>query len=193
MPAPRTPADMLQIMMAKLEPRTGRTFAQWVELATGLGISGHRALTEALKADHDLNHNEAQWVAWGVVDPGRVTAYDRPADLVADLYSGKRAALRPLYEALMVAGEAIDPDVSHMVCKTYTSLSRRVQFAVFVPRNQTSIDVELALPAQEAGGRAQAFKSTNPRFGIRIRLAAGDPVDNDVLSWLRRAWELGGA
>jgi Domain of unknown function (DUF5655)/Domain of unknown function (DUF4287) len=193
MPAPRTPADMLQIMMAKLEPRTGRSFAQWVELAAGLGISGHRALTEALKTQHGLNHNEAQWVAWGVVDPDRITAYDRPADLVADLYSGKRAALRPLYEALMAAGHSIDPDVSHMVCKTYTSLSRRVQFAVIVPRNQTSIDVELALPAEQEGGRAQALKSTNPRFGIRIRLGAEDPVDADLQMWLRRAWELGGA
>lgn len=192
MPAPRTPAEMLQIMMAKLEPRTGKSFAQWVELAAGLGIGGHRALTEALKAGHGLNHNEAQWVAWGVLDPDRITAYDRPSDLVAELYAGKRAPLRPLYESLMAAGRGIDPDISEMVCKTYTSLSRRVQFVVFVPRTQTSIDVELALPAGDESGPAQAFKSSNPRFGLRVRMAAEDPVGPDVVALMRRAWEQAG-
>jgi hypothetical protein len=189
MPAPRTPGEMLQILFATIESNTGRSFPAWVELARGMGIGTHKALTDALKAAHPLNHNEAQWVAWGLLDPDRLTAYDRPDDLVEELYSGKRAALRPLYEALMEAGRALGPEVREVVCKTYTSLARGTQFAIVVPRNQSSVDLELVLPEGAAGGRLEPIRSSNPKFRHRIRLRVGDEVDGEVRAALRAAWD----
>ncbi len=37
MARPRTPRDMLKIMMAKIEPKTGKTFPRWVEVAKASG------------------------------------------------------------------------------------------------------------------------------------------------------------
>lgn len=185
MPPVRTPQDMLKIAIQKLAARTGRDMEGWVELARQSGIGTHKALTEWLKATHGLNHNEAQWVAWGVTDPGRLEQYDRPDDLVAELYSGKREALRPIYERLMREGLALGPDVTSFVCKGYTSLSSGTQFAIFAPRVSGAVDVELALPADSELG--EPFKSANPKFTRRLRVRALEEVGPELTAALARA------
>ena len=184
---PLTPNDMLKIVFEKLQARTGKDFAAWVEIARADGPSTHKALTGWLKATHGLNHNEAQWVAWGVTDPGRADAYDRPADLVAELYADKKSALRPTYDALMSMGLGLGPDVTSFVCKTYSSLSSGTQFAIFAPRTNSAIDVELVLPEGHGLAGVEPFKSSNPKFTARMRLRVGDPVGEHVRAALAAA------
>ena len=182
-PAVRTPADMLKIGMEKLHARTGRDKDGWVEIARASGVTTHKALTEWLKATHGLNHNEAQWIAWEVLDPGRMEQYDRPADLVSELYSGKKAGLRPIHDALMAAGMALGPDVTSFTCKGYTSLSTGTQFAIVGARTNGAVDLELVLPDDWAG---EPFKGSNPKFNRRFRLTDAGQVP-DVLPALAAA------
>lgn len=183
---PLTPQDMLQRMLEKLPEKTGKDYAAWVEVARGSGIGSHKALTAWLKEQHGLNHNDAQWIAWGVTDPGRIEQYDRPKDMVDELYSGKKAHLRPVHDALLAAALAAGDGVGTNVCKTYTSVSRGVQFAIVVPRNNSTVDLELPLPPQ---GRREAFKSSNPRFASRFRVASVEEVDDEIRAALRLAWQ----
>ncbi len=185
MPPVRTPQDMLKIAFEKLTLRTGRDKDGWVEVARQSGISTHKALTDWLKVTHGLNHNEAQWVAWGVTDPTRLDQYERPADLVAELYSGKRAPMLPVYERLMAAGLALGPDVTSFVCKGYTSLSVGTQFVIFVPRVIGAVDVELVLPADSPVG--EPFTGSNPKFTRRIRLRSVDEVSPEVIAAMAQA------
>lgn len=185
MPPVRTPRDMLKIAMDKLAARTGRDMDGWVALARESGVGTHKALTEWLKATHGLNHNEAQWVAWGVTDPGRMDQYERPDDLVDALYSGKKKPLRPIYERLMAVGLALGPDVTSFVCKGYTSLSAKTQFAIFAPRVNGAVDVELALPADSEVG--EAFKSSNPKFTRRVRVHSVEEVGPSLIAALALA------
>lgn len=186
MPAPRTPGEMIKVMVAKLEPRTGRSFEGWVEVARGSGIATHKALTEWLKGQ-GLNHNEAQWVAWGVTDPARLGAYEKPDELENELYSGKKAPLRPVYDRLMQVGKALGPDVTSFVCKTYTSLSVGTQFVVFAPRTNAAVDVELVLPPGWPGEGVEPFKSANPKFTHRIRVSSPERIDARVVDAMRAA------
>lgn len=174
MPPVRTPHEMMLISMAKLEARSGRNLQAWTELARQSGITTHKALTEHMKSTYGLNHNEAQWIAWEITDPGRMQQYEKPADLVAELYVDKKAALRPIYDALMAAGLALGEDVTSFVCKGYTSLSSGTQFVIFAPRTNSAVDVELVLP--EGHGAGEAFKSANPKFNRRIRVKSADEV-----------------
>lgn len=182
MPAVRTPLEMMQIAMERLGARTGKSMAEWVEIARATGISTHKALTEHMKSTHGLNHNEAQWVAWEITDPGRMAQYDKPADLVAELYVGKKAALRPIYDAAMAAGLALGEDVTSFVCKGYTSLSSGTQFAIFAPRTNGALDVELVLPEGYPDG--EGFKGSNPKFNRRFRLKSPDEVSGAVIAAL---------
>jgi len=117
-------------------------------------------------------------VAWEVLDPGRSSAHERPKDLVAELYAGKKAHLRPLYDKLLAGGLARGGDVTSYVCKTYTSLSVGTQFVILAPRTNGAIDVELVLPADSAVG--EPFKSGNPRFTRRLRVRSLDGVEEAV-------------
>lgn len=190
MDRPNSPRDMLKIMMEKIVPKTGKTFPQWVEVARASGIDRHKALTDHMKKTHGLNHNEAQWVAWGVTDPTRVDQYDRPTDLVEDLYSGKKAHLRPIHDSLIDQGTALAGDVDVVVCKTYSSLRNRAQFAVINPRTQKAVDLELALPpGTEAAGRLETFKSNNPKLTHRIRIKDAGEIDGEVMAALGKAAE----
>lgn len=183
-----SPREMMQRMMEKLPSATGRTFEDWVGLARGSGISKHKALTVWLKTEHGLNHNQAQWIAWGVTDPSRVDQYERPADLVDELYSGKKAALRPTYDALLAAGQGTGEDARVEICKTYSSVANRVQFAIINPRTIKQVDLELVLPeGTPETARLQRWAGGNPRFTHRFRIASPDEVDDEVRAALVRA------
>jgi hypothetical protein len=183
-----TPQEMMRRMIEKLPAQTGRDFAGWVELARKSGIDKHKALTIWLKSEHGLNHNQAQWIAWGVTDPGRIEQYDRPADLVSELYCGKKAPLRPIYDALIAAAQASDESARVEVCKTYSSVANRAQFALVNPRTQRQVDLELALPADRAETeRLKAYKTSNPRFTHRFRIEDVSEVDDEVRAALAEA------
>lgn len=186
---PMTPQDMLKKMIDNIEGQTGKTFEQWIDVAGKSGIDKHKALTDHMKRAHGLNHNHAQWIAWGVTDPGRVEQYDRPDDLVAELYSGKKEHLRPIYDRLMEVGAGIG-DVGTNVCKTYTSLAARRQFAMINPRTLKAVDLELAMPEGFAAtGRLETYKSSNPNFTHRIRIQDSSEIDDEVLAALKAAYE----
>lgn len=175
-----TAQQMLQRMVERIEGRTGRSFEEWVEVARATGIDKHKALTIHMKTEHGLNHNEAQWVAWSVVDPGRLESYSRPDDLLRTLYSGKKAHLRPIHDALRAAGHAAGDDVRSNVCRTSSSLATRRQFAIIRPRTQKGVDVDLALPEGVDSPRLQPAKNSNPRFTHRIRITSVEEVDDEV-------------
>jgi hypothetical protein len=180
-----TPQEMLEKMKVTIGGRTGKTFPQWVDVARGSGLEKHKAITVWLKTEHGLNHNEAQWVAWEVTDPGRSEQYNRPKDLVAELYAGKKAHLRPIYDALLAAGMGVGTDIKPNVCKTYTSLAAGRQFAILNPRTQKGVDLELRLPDGAKWG--DAFKSSNPNFKRRMRLTDVSQVDGAVTGALAAA------
>lgn len=184
-----TPQDMLNQMMAKLSDKTGRDFKAWVAVAKASGLDKHKAITVHMKTEHGLNHNEAQWIAWGVTDPGRIDQYDRPTDLVDALYSGKKAHLRPIYDALLAEVTALGGPQRSVVCKTYTSVARKSQFVILAPRTNSKLDLELALPADTpTDDRLQAFKTSNPKMTRRMRLGSVDEIDDHVRGALQQAW-----
>ncbi len=186
---PMTPQEMLEKMVATIHDQTGKSWEEWVSIARKAGIDKHKALTNHMKTEHGLNHNQAQWLAWAVTDPGRLESYDRPDDLVDALYSGKKEHLRPIHDRLMELGGGLGP-VRPNVCRTYTSLAGRRQFAMINPRTQSQVDLELAMPAgAEAGGRLEAYKSSNPNFTHRIRIGTVDEIDDEVIAALRAAYE----
>lgn len=184
-----TPQQMLAKMVENIAPRTGRSWTDWVEVAKAAGIETHRALTEHLKSEYGLKHNEAQWLAWEVTDPGRLESYNKPTDLVSELYAGKKAGLRPLYDALLADGLGVGDDVTPNVCKTYTSLATGRQFAMLNPRTQTAVDVDLSLPEGVWSDRLAPQKNSNPHFSQKVRVTDASEVDDELVRLLALAAE----
>jgi hypothetical protein len=87
---------------------------------------------------------------------------------------------------------ASGPDVEIAPKKANVSLRRRKQFALLQPTTRTRLDLGLILKASEPEGRLEASGSFNAMFTHRVKLAAPDDIDAEVLAWLKAAYEEAG-
>lgn len=190
---------MEQSVLRRLEEKTGRSLAEWVELAQAQGPEDERARAAWLKAEFKLGTHTASWLAARSVGKGR--RYDADA-LVDAMFSGPRLALRPLYEAVLAACLRLGRDVTVTPCKSAVSVRRRRVFVELVPSTRTRLDVGLALGELAATDRLVLKPSArrDPRLTHRVSLhlepgAAPSAVETLVASdaqlgrWLKLAYE----
>jgi hypothetical protein len=184
----KLPEEGMASLIRNLEEKTGRTLADWVETARGAGLGKHGQIVAFLKKEHGLTHGYANQIALRTL-----AADDAPEagsdDLVEAQYAGKKATLRPVYEALIAAVRAFGPDVVLSPKKAYVSLRRGKQFGIVQPSTATRIDIGLTLKGVRPAGRLEASGSFNAMVSHRVRVAAVADVDAELVGWLRRAYE----
>lgn len=179
--------DAAATMIANLEAKTGQSLAEWVALARTSGADKHGALVKWLKAEHGLTHGYANLVAHETLRSA--AAHAEPDDLVAAQYAGKKAALRPHYDALLAAVKGFGPDVEIAPKKAYVSLRRSKQFGVIQPSTASRLDLGLVLKNEAAGGMLEVSGSFNAMCTHRIRLPVDTPLPDEALAALKRAYD----
>lgn len=175
-------------MIRNLEEQSGKTMAQWVTLVKGMGAKKHGEIVKALKETHGLGHGYANLVAHsaaGLVGEGAPPG----EDLVEALYAGEKAGLRPIYERLIDEVRKFGSDVEVSPKKTYVSLRRSKQFALIQPTTRTRVDVGINLKGTAPSGRLEASGSFNSMVSHRVKLAAVDEVNKELVGWLRQAYD----
>jgi hypothetical protein len=121
-------------------------------------------------------------------DHAGVTA---PADPADALYTGAKAGLRPLHDALLGEIRALGT-FNIAPKKGYLSLRRRKQFAMVQPSTTSRIDLGLILPATPSTGRLESAARFNPLFTHRVRITAVTDLDGELRGWLATAYALAG-
>jgi predicted transport protein len=172
-------------MIANLEEKTGRSLDAWIGAARASGIGKHGELVKHLKAEHGLTHGYANLVALY----SRGYGEESGEDLVAAQYAGDKAGLRPIYEAVVAAVRAFGDDVEIAPKKGSVSLRRSKQFALVQPSTKTRVDLGIQLKGVEPQGRLEASGSFSAMVSHRIRLESAADVDDEVIGWLRRAYD----
>ncbi len=142
-----------------------------------------------LKGEHGLTHGFANLVAHKAKasDAGSVENKD---DLIVSQYKGKEQ-FTPIYEHLMAEIKALGDDVEVAPKKAYVSLRRKKQFATLKPATKTRFEVGINLKGQEPEGKLIAEKP-NSMCSHRINLTSLDDVDEEVLNWIKAAYEHAG-
>jgi hypothetical protein len=108
-------------------------------------------------------------------------------ELIAGQYSD-RPQLRPILDAVLATLPALGP-VTVQARGTIVSLvTPRRTFAVVKPTTKSRVDLGLRLDHAEPGGRLLAARDLGAAT-VRIPLAARANVDDEVLGWLRRAYD----
>lgn len=180
------PAAELATMIANLEARTGKPFADWIALARGSGHARHKAIIDWLKGEHGFTHGYANLVALKALESDAGSA--KPDDLVEAMFAGPKAAVRPIYDAVMAQVSALgDPELAPK--KGYMSLRRAKQFALVQPSTKERVDLGLNLKGVAPEGRLEASGSWNAMVTHRVRLTDPGQVDAELADWLHRAWE----
>lgn len=183
---PKTPEEMANAMIANLKEKTGKTLEQWMAIATRSGLAKHGELVKMLKSDHRMTHGFANLVAHKTLKSDAGSVADS-ANLVAAQYSGAKADLKPIYDAIIAeARKCGELEISPK--KSYVSLRRSKQFAIVQPSTKTRVDLGLNLKGESPTERLELSGSFNSMVTHRVRLERPADVDNDVKAWLKKAW-----
>src|SRR5208282_4983671 len=98
----KSPEEMKAAMIAGLRDKTGKSLEEWLKILRASKRSKHKEFMELLKNEHGLTHGFANMIALQALQSDSHTAGDTDA-LVDAQYAGAKAALRPIYEALLAA------------------------------------------------------------------------------------------
>lgn len=185
----KSPEDMLASMIANLKEKTGKTLEQWVKIAKASKLAKHGEIVKMLKTDHELGHGYANLVAQTALSGTAPGQNEGGGDaLVEAQYAGAKAALRPIYDALITAIGKFGSDVEVSPKKTYVSLRRSKQFALIQPSTATRVDVGINFKGEPAKGRLEESGSFNSMVSHRVKLAAVKDVDAELIAWLKKAY-----
>jgi len=183
----KSPEEGIASLIQNLEAKTGKSIEAWVAIARGAKLPKHKEVVAFLKEKHGLTHGYANQVAMRAL-----AAADAPAagsaDLVEAQYQGAKAAMRPVYEALVAAVRTFGPNVELAPKKAYVSLRRSKQFGLIQPA-AARIDVGLVLKGVKAAGRLEESGSFNAMVTHRVKVGSAKEVDRELIGWLRRAYD----
>jgi hypothetical protein len=190
---------MVQKWVTELKPKTGRSLDEWITLLKKDGPKDYQSRRAWLKSKHKLGTNSAWWIAERA--EGKGGEEDSPEKYLAtaikyveDQYSGKKSALRPIYDILLSLAKSLGPDVKACPCKTMVPLYRTHVFAQLKPTTNTRFDLGFCfttykgkLPKRliDTGGLAKKDRITH-----RIELTSPTQIDADLTKWLRAAYDL---
>lgn len=187
---------MVRNWIDELPRKTGRSLDEWLRLVEERGPSTAKERTAWLKSEHGLGTNSATWIAetslGTMEETGDPDAYLRRAvGHVEAMLSGRKTALRPVYDELLRIALALGPDVKACPASTIVPLYRNHVFAQLKPM-ATRIDLGFALRDTPATGRLidTGGFAKKDRITHRVPIASLAEIDDEVRRWLKVAFEM---
>jgi hypothetical protein len=169
---------------ASLEADTGRTLAQWAEIARACPETKQRAKLQWFKQTHGLGQNRAS-IVLSQLEGDSSGREDTEAALAA-LWSDPAA--RAIYDAVAAQALAL-PGTIVGARKAFTGFSRAFQFAALKPLKGGGALLGLDV-TPNADPRLQPAKREGWSERLKSILVLGSPAEADpsVEALLRQAW-----
>jgi hypothetical protein len=187
---------MTQKWIGELKQKTGRSLEEWLKHIKKDGPKDEKDRRDWLKNEYDLGTNTAWWLAERSVGKGEESsdsdAYLQKAESdVEKMFSGGKAALRPIYDALLKLGLKTGKEAKACPCQTIVPLYRNHVFAQIKPSTQTRIDMGFALGDMKPKGRLidTGGFAKKDRITHRIPITSIDDIDDEVKHWLKVAYD----
>jgi hypothetical protein len=174
-----------------LKERTGRTIEEWVRIVKKSGPPTERERIAWLKEAHGITTNYALWIAKRVDGGGSAATYD-PDAMVEEMFAGKKAGLRPVYDHMLALAFGLGKDVRVSPCKTMVPFYRRHVFAQVKPASATRVDIGFALKDKKPVGKLVSTGGfeKGDRITHRIPVTSVAEIDKEVEKWLKHAYEM---
>ena len=138
---------MTQKWVAELKQKTGRSLEEWLRFISKSGLKDEQERRDWLKQEHGMGTNSAWWIAERSVGKGSETAdpdqYLKAADgYVEQMFSGSKADLRPIYDALLKLGLKVGKDAKACPCRrSFPCIASTCLHKSSQPRVRASISV----------------------------------------------------
>lgn len=182
----------IQNQLKNIEKRTGRSLSDLTAFVEASGLQKHGEIRDMLKKELGLGHGDANTLTHAVMKTDGASAAQGKSkdDVLAEIYSGPKEALRPIHDQLMSAIEAWG-EIEVAPKKGYVSLRRKKQFAMVGPGTNTRVDIGINMKDVPATERLVAEK---PGGMCQYKVKVVDPkeVDPELLGWIKTAFDAAG-
>jgi predicted transport protein len=184
------PEQALASQLRNIETKTGHDLAAFRAAIAASGKVKHGEVRTWLMETYGLGYGDANTLAHFSSGKGTGSEPAADGDPLADIYTGKRAHLRAIHDAVV---EAIQPwgDYEAAPKKAYVAFRRKKQFAMLGPRTAERAELGINLKDPIASDRVVAQKPGG-MCQYAIALSRPEDVDAEVLEVLRRAYDAAG-
>lgn len=182
------PQTAVANQLRNIEARTGKTFAQLCQLIADSGLTKVGEQRTMLIETLGLGYGDANTLAIRAKEP--VAPAGVGGDPLDAIYTGSKAPLRALHEALSAAIDRLGA-YEEAPKKAYISLRRKKQFAMLGPAAKGTIELGLNAKGLPASARLNVL----PPGGMcqyTVRLSASSEIDAELMGWVRSAYEAAG-
>lgn len=184
--ATQTPEAAAQTMIDNLPDKTGKSLDDWLALLNKQKLEKHGEIVKWLKSEQGVTHGFANLIAHKFRDTQSGESSSNPVD---DQYKGAKAALKPIYDAIIKTVQGFGPDVEVSPKKAYVSLRRNKQFALVQPSTKDRIDIGINLEGERATDRLEKSGSFNAMVSHRVRVTNKKDINAELKSWLKKAYD----
>ena len=180
--------------LANIEKRTGKSLGELTKIVRTCGLEKHGEIRDYLKRELGMGHGDANTLVHVVLKSDGTRAAEAAGlgtdDVLAQIYVGPKAALRPIHDGVMnhlqkFGAFEIQPK------KGYVSLRRGRQFAMVGPATNTKVEIGINLKDAKLPARFTVV----PPGGMcqfKVRLEDPEEVDKELIDCLRKAYEAAG-
>ncbi len=192
------PAAATITQLKNIQARTGKTIAELHAAVAASGAAKHGEKRSWLIEHFKLGYGDANAVALFIGKPlpdlgGAAASATAPAstgDPLDAIYTGAKAALRPLHEAVMSQVRALGA-FEEAPKKSYISLRRKKQFAMVGPATKDSVEIGLNAKDLPAHARLKV-QPAGSMCNATTRITSATDVDAQLTGWLRQAYDAAG-
>jgi hypothetical protein len=178
----------MQAYLDNIKAKTGKTMDEIRAMAADKGFTKESDAREWAKATLGIGHGHAMLVAKLIVAPETANRPDE--ERIDAQYTGKKAHWRPLYEQLLAAVLAFGEDAGTDASNGYVSFVRNgKKFAIAQPSTADRFDLGIKLKGEPASAKFEEAGKWNEMVTHRVRISTPAEVDDEVMSWLARAYQ----
>ena len=173
----------LQTMISNMPEKTGKSLEEWKTILKSKNFEKHGEAVKFLKTEHNVTHGFANTI----VSVSK-NEQDGADDLLKNQYNGKEN-LKPIYEKLISEISKFGPDITKTPKKGSVSVIRKRQFALIKPATKTRIDLGLKIKDKPTTERLENSGPFGTMCTHRVKLSSVGEVDQELISWLKEAYE----
>ena len=188
------PDKATETQLSNIQQKTGRSLDELSVLIRSSGLTKHGEIRSMLMSELGLGHGDANaLVHFALQSDGERAAQSQGLALdgvVAEIYSGPKADLRPIHDRLMAGIEKLGPfEIAPK--KGYLSLRRKKQFAMLGPATKTRVELGLNVKDLEPSERLNE-QPKGSMCNYVVKVTAPAEVDDQLFAWIRRAYDSAG-
>jgi hypothetical protein len=178
-----------QAQLNNIQKKTGKSMQDLAAIVHTSGLSRHGELRTMLMARLGLGFGDANALVSAILrtDGQRLAEGMDESQVLDGIYSGAKAPLRPIHEAVMREMRRCG-DFEIVPKKGYVSLRRHKQFAMLGPAGRSR--VELGLNVKDLPPSEHLF--AQPRGSMCnyiVKLTDVSQVNSELVAWLHFAYE----